>query len=206
MTPPSARRPLHLLLTALAASALLLVAGCGGDGASATATATTATSAPTGATAVSGTSSTPAPGATSGAEPVASTAATPTSRLPHAIFVSGQTRIELPIEVPTEKEYGIGLSGRRELVGRGMLFSFPEGANVGFWMKGTHIDLDIAFVDASMKVIDIKTMRADTLDIHKPSGPYVAAIEAPAGWYAASGIATGAQVTLTVDLKAATGR
>ncbi|MEI7926174.1 MAG: DUF192 domain-containing protein [Chloroflexota bacterium] len=108
--------------------------------------------------------------------------------------------------MPTEKEYGIGLSGRRNLEGRGMLFAFPEGAKVGFWMKGTHIDLDIAFVDASMKVIYLTTMKADTLDIHQPPATYVAAIEAPAGWYAASGIGLGAQVTLSVDLKAATGR
>ena len=50
------------------------------------------------------------------------------------------------------------------------------------------------------------TMKADTLDIHQPPTAYVAAIEAPAGWYAANGIAVGAQVTLSVDLKAATGR
>ena len=108
--------------------------------------------------------------------------------------------------MPPEKEYGIGLSGRTNLQGRGMLFAFPDGANVGFWMKNTHIDLDIAFLDASMKVIHITTMRADTLDIHKPPSAYVAAIEAPAGWYADSGVAVGAQVTLPMDLRTAAGR
>ena len=87
-----------------------------------------------------------------------------------------------------------------------MLFSFPDGANTGFWMKGTHIDLDIAFIDSSMVVTHITTMRANTLDIHRPPAPYIAAIEAPAGWYASSGIAVGAQVTVSVYLKAGTGR
>ena len=74
-------------------------------------------------------------------------------------------------------------------------------------MKDTHIDLDIAFVDAAMTVLDVQTMRADTLDLHRPRGPYVAAIEAPAGWYAAHGVRAGSAVTLGVDLKtAAAGR
>lgn len=193
MTQHALRSPRSWL--AIAVVAAVLAAACGGE-ASPTPTASAATTA-------AGAAASPAAATP---EPVASTAATPTAQLPHAVFVSGQVRIELPIEVPPEKEYGIGLSGRTKLEGRGMLFAFPDGANVGFWMKGTHIDLDIAFIDSSMKVIHITTMRADTLDIHKPAAPYVAAVEAPAGWYAESGIAVGAQVTLPVDLKTAAGR
>lgn len=178
-------------------SAIALVAACGGGGEA------SLDGAPTSASAGASTSGTPAAAT---AEPVASTASIHTRELPRATFVSGQARIELPIEVPPEREYAIGLSGRHSLEGRGMLFSFPDGANTGFWMKGTHIDLDIAFIDSSMTVTQITTMRANTLDIHKPPTPYIAAIEAPAGWYAASGIAVGAQVTVSVDLKAATGR
>ena len=143
---------------------------------------------------------------TATAEPVASTAALATSALPKAKFTTGTASVTLPIEVPPEREYGIGLSGRSSLEGRGMLFAFPDGAAVGFWMKGTHIDLDIAFVDASMRVIEVKTMRADTLDIHKPAANYVAAVEVPAGWYAANAVKVGATVVFDVDLRAATGR
>ncbi|MGE3855755.1 MAG: DUF192 domain-containing protein [Dehalococcoidia bacterium] len=200
------RRHLVRLAGLLAGGLLLLGAACTSEAPAPAATpsagaGTAVGTAAAGATGSGGAPTAPAAGAT--AEPVASTAATPTAQLPHAVFVSGQTRIELPIEVPSEREYAIGLSGRRSLEGRGMLFAFPDGANTGFWMKNTHIDLDIAFVDASMRVIHITTMRADTLDHHRPSGAYVAAIEAPAGWYAASGIAVGAQVTLPVDLRAA---
>ena len=140
------------------------------------------------------------------AEPTASTGGLVTASLPKARFTSGTTVVTLPIEVPPEHEYPIGLSGRRSLAGRGMLFAFPEGTTVAFWMKDTHLDLDIAFVDAGMHVVDVRTMRADTLETHHPAGSYVAAIEAPAGWYAANGVKVGAQVTLDVDLKAATGR
>jgi uncharacterized membrane protein (UPF0127 family) len=186
------RRPIPRLVTLIVVSAFALVAACGGGGQPPVDGAPAAASVPASAT------GTP--------EPVASTASTPTLQLPRAVFISGQARTELPIEVPPEREYGIGLSGRHSLEGRGMLFSFPDGANTGFWMKGTHIDLDIAFIDSSMTVTQITTMRANTLDIHRPPTPYIAAIEAPAGWYAASGITVGAQVTVSVDLKAATGR
>lgn len=151
----------------------------------------------------------PAPAPASGtprAEPTASTGGLGASALHTAKFSSGSAIVTLPIEVPPASEYEIGLSGRRSLDGRGMLFAFPEGLNVGFWMKDTHIDLDIAFVDASMRVIDVQTMRAESLDVHKPSASYVAAVEAPSGWYAAHGVKTGAQVAFDIDLKTATGR
>ena len=140
------------------------------------------------------------------AEPVASTAGIATSALPKARFTSGAASATLPIEVLPEREFAIGLSGRRSLEGRGMLFAFPDGTTTAFWMKGTHIDLDIAFVDASMRVIDIQTMRAETEDLHKAPASYVAAVEAPAGWYAANGVKLGAQAAFDVDLRAATGR
>ena len=140
------------------------------------------------------------------AEPTASTGGIATASLPKARFTSGTTVVTLPIEVPPEHEYHIGLSGRRSLAGRGMLFAFPEGTTVGFWMKDAHLDLDIAFVDAGMHVVDVRMMRADTLETHHPAGSYVAAIEAPVGWYAANGVKVGAHVTLDVDLKAGTGR
>lgn len=151
--------------------------------------------------------SAPAPASgTPRAEPTASTGALATSALRTAKFTYGGVVVTLPIEVPPASEYEIGLSGRRSLDGRGMLFAFPDGLNVGFWMKGTHIDLDIAFVDASMRVIDVQTMRAESLDVHKPPSSYVVAVEAPVGWYAAHGVKTGAQVAFDIDLKTATGR
>ena len=139
---------------------------------------------------------------------VASTAATPTGSLPQVRFVpgGGGTAVTLPIEVPPDCEYGIGLSGRKALADRGMLFYFPDTSDVPFWMLDTHIDLDIAFVDSGLKVLAVETMKADTRDYHKPSARYLAAIEAPAGWYAARAIKPGATVVFDFDLKAATGR
>jgi uncharacterized membrane protein (UPF0127 family) len=109
--------------------------------------------------------------------------------------------VALPVEVPPASEYGIGLSGRRTLDGRGMLFYYPDGkGNSGFWMKDTHIDLEIAFVDTSMRVIAVLTMRAHTDTVHRPNQPYLAAIEAPVGYFSRSGVGAGAKVEFLFDV------
>jgi uncharacterized protein len=135
-------------------------------------------------------------------EPVASTAVIPTADLPLVRFTAlDGASAELPIEVPPREEYRIGLSGRHELRGRGMLFYYPSGENTGgFWMRDTHIDLDIAFVDADHEVIEVLRMLADTDEIHYASRPYLAAIEAPAGWFGAHGIAAGAAVEFLFEI------
>lgn len=148
------------------------------------------------------------PASPPGPEPTATTGAIPTERLPRVRFTTAaNTVVGLPVEVPPASEYGIGLSGRRSLDGRGMVFYYPDGKGTsGFWMKDTHIDLDIAFVDASMTVFAVMRMKAGTETIHRPDGPYVAAIEAPAGYYAATGIREGARVEFLFDIAGAARR
>ncbi len=136
------------------------------------------------------------------AEPTASTGALPIERLPVVRFTpTAGGSVALPVEVPPASEYGIGLSGRRTLDGRGMLFYYPDGkGNSGFWMKNTHIDLEIAFVDTSMTVITVLTMKADTETVHRPNQPYLAAIEAPVGYFSRTGIGAGAKVEFQFDV------
>ena len=189
--------------------ATVLMAGC----ASASVPSPVATGAGT-ATSVAVATASPAaaapcatPTAQPGGEVVASTASIPTGSLPKVRFIpAGAPAVTLPLEVPPSCEYGIGLSGRTSLSDRGMLFYFPEPAEVPFWMVGTHIDLDIAFVDQGLTVLAVETMKAETRDYHRPATPYIAAIEAPAGWYAEHGVGAGATVVFDFDLKAATGR
>lgn len=141
---------------------------------------------------------------TPGPEPTAITGAIPTERLPLVRFMltaPPSATVVLPVEVPHTSQYGIGLSGRRSLEGRGMVFYYPDGkGNAGFWMKDTHIDLDIAFVDLSMKVVAVMQMKADTETVHRPNVPYLAAIEAPSGYYAAAGVKEGATVAFLFDI------
>jgi uncharacterized membrane protein (UPF0127 family) len=130
------------------------------------------------------------------AEPTASTGATPREQLPVVEFMRADgSTVPLHVEVPPMTEYGIGLSGRRALEERGMLFDFQNNEHSGpFWMKNTHIDLDIAFVGADIRIISIQRMKAeDETHITSPR-PYRFAIEAPAGWFERNRIAAGDMV------------
>jgi uncharacterized membrane protein (UPF0127 family) len=153
----------------------------------------TATSAPTEATPTS----TAPP-----VEPTASTGVLALEELSRIEFVRGDgSVVVLLVEVPPREEYGIGLSGRYELGERGMLFHYPDDERArGFWMRNTHVDLDIAFVGADFEVIEIHGMTADTEDIVRPEVGFMYAVEAPAGWYAANGVAAGDRMRLTFEL------
>jgi uncharacterized membrane protein (UPF0127 family) len=54
----------------------------------------------------------------------------------------------------------IGLMHRRSMPqDRGMIFSFPQAQSLGFWMKNTHIPLDIVYLDENGKVVSVKQMK-----------------------------------------------
>lgn len=134
-------------------------------------------------------------------EPVTSTASTPRSRLPVIEFVRADgTVARLPVEVPPPTEYSIGLSGRRQLDERGMLFYYRELGRGPFWMKNTHIDLAIAFVSAAHRIVELREMRAESTDLVTPGVDYQYAIEAPSGWYRANSVALGHEVRFTFPL------
>lgn len=98
----------------------------------------------------------------------------------------------------TPSEQSRGLMFRTELKpGTGMLFAFPEeGARV-FWMKNTFVDLDIIFLDSSLRVVKVfhrvPRTREDTPDAEIPRvgarARYV--LELPAGAARAAGLRPG---------------
>lgn len=179
--PPSAARLASALLAAL------LLAGC------ARATAT-----PPAPAAALITATPQIPG-----EPIASTANVSRAALPVAEFERADgTLARLPVEVPPPAEYSVGLSGRRALDERGMLFYYREAGRSAFWMKNTHFDLAIAFVAPGEQIVDIIEMRAEDTTIITPRADYQYAIEAPAGWYARQGVRIGDRARLTFPLPA----
>lgn len=131
--------------------------------------------------------------ATPTGEPVASTAAAAADSLPTVQFVSnGRVLGILPVEVLPQGEFSVGLSGRSTLGERAMLFDYGKPGNEGpFWMKDTHFDLDIAFIDDAQRIVSIRTMRAESLEYVYSAAPYRSALETPAGWFAARGIREG---------------
>lgn len=187
--------PSRLALAMLIVVAATLLAACQGGGDAGPPTPTATATANIEASPTSMTPTEPATPTPSG-ERVASTAAIPTADLPVVRFTTGAGEtVDLPVEVPPASEYSIGLSGRYELDGRGMVFYYPgESGGPGFWMRNTHIDLDIAFVSGDLRIISVHQMQAESEEIHHPGGAYLAGIEAPLGWYESNGIEAGDRV------------
>ena len=96
---------------------------------------------------------------------------------------------------PEERERG--LMYRTELAkGRGMIFIFPDAQTRSFWMKDTLIPLDIAYMDATLRIIDIQGMEPQTLDLHPSAQPAAFALEVPLGWFAEVGIEVGGEARM----------
>jgi len=94
----------------------------------------------------------------------------------------------------TPQEREMGLMYREALEkNTGMLFIFQDSQVRSFWMKNTFIPLDIAYLDAELRVVDIQGMEAQTLDSHPSAQPAMFALEVPLGWFEEMGIGVGAQ-------------
>jgi hypothetical protein len=77
-----------------------------------------------------------------------------------------------------------------------MLFIFPREDNLSFWMKNTYVDLDIAYIRADGIIAQIERLKSHDLAAVYSREPARFALEVPAGWLAAHGIAVGAKVAI----------
>ncbi len=92
----------------------------------------------------------------------------------------------------TEAQREKGLMYRDSVpAGTGMLFVFDQMGPQSFWMEHTYVDLDIAFMDASYRVVDIQQMKKHTTSPHQSAAPAMFALEVPEGWFEAHGIHVG---------------
>jgi uncharacterized membrane protein (UPF0127 family) len=99
------------------------------------------------------------------------------------ITVGNQT---FSVEVATtSQERQRGLMFRESLEpGTGMFFIFEKEDFYGFWMKNTLIPLDIIWINADKKIVDIQTLQACTekpCDSHIPSQKALYVLEVNAG-------------------------
>tara|TARA_Y100000592_G_scaffold25191_1_gene39667 strand:+ start:1198 stop:1617 length:420 start_codon:yes stop_codon:yes gene_type:complete len=91
-----------------------------------------------------------------------------------------------------------GLMHREELPqGTGMLFVFPWADQQSFWMRDTHIPLDVAFADPRGKILNIETGQplSERRMLSQGSAMYV--LEVPKGWFAFRGLGPGSILSLT---------
>lgn len=115
----------------------------------------------------------------------------------HIVKVAFEQGSILEVEVAdTPQSRRTGLMYRTELPeGWGMLFVFEAPDLQSFWMKNTHVPLDIAFIDSEGKITNIRSMRPlDTTTRHRSRGRVPYALEVPQGWFQAQGIRAGSRV------------
>jgi hypothetical protein len=75
--------------------------------------------------------------------------------------------------------------------GTGMLFVSERQEVQSFWMQNTYVNLDIAFMDAGFRIVDIQQMEALSTEFHESAAPALYALEVREGWFEERGIEVG---------------
>lgn len=106
----------------------------------------------------------------------------------------------IPIQIEmadTPLERQKGLMFRAELPeNQGMLFRFDKAETQCMWMKNTLIDLDVAFIDRNLRIINVEEMKAGTTEIHCSDKPATWALEMNGSWFAKNRIGVGGKLDL----------
>lgn len=83
---------------------------------------------------------------------------------------------------------------------RGMLFIFSENGASPFWMKNTLIPLDIIFVDAHKKIVNIVAMATPQTETPRmPTGNYRYVLEINGGLAEKAGIKPGDRLEFEIE-------
>ncbi|WP_374652489.1 DUF192 domain-containing protein [Dongia sp.] len=96
----------------------------------------------------------------------------------------------------TAEERAQGLMFREHLApNEGMLFLYPAAKPVSFWMKNTPLHLDMLFIDADGRIINVAAMAKpfDTSPVSS-EGPAIAVLEILGGSAGQLGISAGDRV------------
>ena len=103
----------------------------------------------------------------------------------------GKTPFHLEV-ADTPKKQQLGLMHRKSMpADHGMLFVFPDEGERNFWMKNTHIPLDIIYADANGKVVSVKPMQPNDETSVPSDGPAKYAVEINQGEAKRAGVKPG---------------
>jgi len=118
------------------------------------------------------------------------------NRRADALVIIGSDTVRVEIaSTPAQREEG--LKNRDEVPdGTGMLFVFQAEAVHSFWMMDTYVALDIAFIDANFRIVDIQQMEPLTTDLHTSARPAMFVLEVRQGWLEERGVRVGDGVEL----------
>ena len=92
-----------------------------------------------------------------------------------------------------EQERARGLMFRREMAREhGMLFLFEEPGMQSFWMRNTHLSLDLIFIGADGRIVNIAERAVPYTDTAvRSTGPAIAVLEINGGLAREMGLAPG---------------
>lgn len=129
--------------------------------------------------------------------PPVPTAAATVARLPRAVLPDGSA-VTLDLARTSEEQSG-GLMYRATLpADEGMLFLFPDPTYPRFWMKDTWVALDLVFLDAAGRVVqvdaEVPPCHDEPCPQYGPTEPSLAVLELAAGVAARSGVVPGAEL------------
>ncbi|MBI4538614.1 MAG: DUF192 domain-containing protein [Gemmatimonadetes bacterium] len=111
------------------------------------------------------------------------------------IIMDGDTVVAEVASTPEERQRG--LMYRTEVPpGTGMLFVFEQEQELSFWMQDTYVPLDIAFIAATGRIVDIQQMAPRTTDLHTSKAPALFALEVLQGWFGAHDVEAGHTVRI----------
>jgi len=116
------------------------------------------------------------------------------------VVTVGNTTVHAEI-ANTDSERETGLMNRTTLnENAGMLFVFPTEQEQSFWMKNMRFPLDIVFITADMRVLEIypsvPQCASDPCVSYTSSAPIKYALEVNSGFSERNGIASGAAVLI----------
>lgn len=130
----------------------------------------------------------------------------PLQRFPQARVIVHANGKKVPIRAwvaDTPRRSFQGLMYIRSLdPDRGMLFLYPEAEYRSFWMRNTYVSLDILYIDADRRVINIAERVKPLSDAPIPStGPAQAVLELVAGSAERLGIKPGDRIEWPAHVK-----
>ena len=102
----------------------------------------------------------------------------------------------------TDPARQLGLMYRKSLgETEGMLFVFPAEEPLSFWMRNTYVELDIIYLDKSLKVVSIVHRAVPLTETPRPSGkPAQYVLEVPGGSAKRWGVEPGWSAVVTGEL------
>lgn len=115
----------------------------------------------------------------------------PQTGLPRITLSAGKQTIQADVAA-TEETRQKGLMYRKSMgKNEGMLFVFTQPGYYAMWMRNTPINLSVAYLDATGKIISIHEMEAFSEVPHQALGPVIYALEMNAKWFATNGVKVG---------------